>query len=149
MQHLYFAYGSNLSLERLRQRVGVAAAVAPARLADHELRVDKRGRDGTAKANLRPMPGSLVWGVVYELAPEGLDRLDAFEGGYERLPVAVATADGVRLEATTYRSSLVDPALRPRAGYLRLIVEGARAHGLPAEWIASLEALPCHLGDGP
>ena len=48
----YFAYGSNLSLARLRERIGIALPLGVAELPDYRLVCDKRGADGSAKANL-------------------------------------------------------------------------------------------------
>jgi hypothetical protein len=46
------------------------------------------------------------------------------------------------LAATTYASALRGARPVLDAGYKALIVAGAREHGLPAEWLAWLEALP-------
>jgi hypothetical protein len=36
----------------------------------------------------------------------------------------------------------IDPALRPYSWYRRLVVEGARQHALPPDYIARIEAIP-------
>ena len=141
MTALYFAYGSNLKLARMRERVPSTRVVAPAWLEEFRLALDKRGGDGSGKANLVRKAGSRVWGVVYAFESGAWEALDAHERGYERIAVAVA-AEGRRLEAQTYVALL--PTGDPVAfdWYKRLILEGAREHGLPAEWLAVLEALP-------
>ena len=48
---LYFAYGSNLHPERLRERVPSAESLGVARLEAHVLRFHKRGRDGSGKCD--------------------------------------------------------------------------------------------------
>ncbi len=141
MQSLYFAYGSNLTSSRLVARVASAAVVAPARLPGLRLTTDKRGRDGSGKANLTREPGGEVWGVVYRIRDEHWPALDACERGYDRLRVGVLTATA-RLEAWTYASSSLTEDPVPFSWYKRLIVEGAREHGLPAAWVALLEGLP-------
>ena len=65
MQSLYFAYGSNLPSARMRRRVPSAAAQGPAELQGRRLTTDKRGRDGSGKANLREDPAATVWGVLW------------------------------------------------------------------------------------
>ena len=82
---LYFAYGSNMASARLAARVPSARPVGPARLRDFAFRCNKRGADGTAKANLAPEPGAETWGVLYELDPGAFEVLDRLEGGYERV----------------------------------------------------------------
>lgn len=141
MTALYFAYGSNLSPERMRKRVASATAQGPARLAGRRLCFDKRGRDGSGKANLRDDPSAHVWGALYSFELEAWLRLDGFEPGYERVEVQVEWR-GQSRAAQTYvsRQWTSDPV--PTAAYKRLVVEGARSHGLPAEWIRWLESLP-------
>jgi len=142
MHGLYFAYGSNLSLERMRARAATASVVAPARLSGHRLTTDKRGRDGSGKANLRRDPGGQVWGVVYSLHPNEWHVLDACERGYARVRLEVITHRSRSLEVATYASTLLTPDPHPFEWYKQLMVEGARAQGLPAAWIERLEALP-------
>jgi hypothetical protein len=142
MQAPYFAYGSNLLSTRMRGRAPSARALGVARLEGYRLTTDKRGRDGSAKANLRPEPGGRVWGVLWSLSETHWAPLDVAEGGYERIDVEVVAADGSRARALTYASTLLTEEPVLAAAYKRLLVEGAREHGLPAEWIALLEALP-------
>ena len=52
MRVRYFAYGSNLVMARLRARVPVFGLIGPARLPAMRLTFDKRGSDGSGKANL-------------------------------------------------------------------------------------------------
>ncbi len=142
MQAVYFAYGSNLLTSRMRERVPSAEPRGPARLADHRLTTDKRGRDGTGKANLRPGPGEWVWGVVWSLDARDWERLDAVEPGYRRVALDVFGTGGERIRAETYISDRLtdDPVLA--SDYKRCLVDGARAHGLPDDWVSLLEALP-------
>jgi hypothetical protein len=138
---LYFAYGSNLLLARMRERIPGAEPLGAARLAGYRLCLDKRGRDGSGKANLREDANGCVWGVVYRFDACEWPRLDACEPGYERFALSVELA-GALHAAHAYRSHRLirDPV--PFAWYKRLIVAGAREHGLPQEWLRLLEALP-------
>jgi hypothetical protein len=139
----YFAYGSNLASARLRERVPSAVVRGVARAPGFALRVDKRGADGSAKANLHPAidPGAEVWGAVYAIDAAEWPRLDRFEQGYARIEIEVWLDDACFL-ASTYRSDrlTVDPV--PLDWYKRLMVDGAREHGLPEAWCARLAALP-------
>ena len=142
MSTLYFAYGSNLEWRRMRERVPSARKEAIAFLEHHRLACNKRGRDGSAKANLVRAPGDRVWGVLYRLEKAQLAVLDRFESGYERVEVEVRTADGEAHRATTYRSDRITSDPTPFAWYREMILEGAREHGLPEDYLAILEALP-------
>ena len=141
MQALYFAYGSNLASRRMGERVPGARPRGRARLEGWRLVADKPGRDGTAKLNLVREAGAHVWGGVWALRVQDLLVLDRFEGGYERLAVSVC-ADAGAVAATTYVSRRGGARLGLDPDYKALVLEGAREHALPAEWLATLESLP-------
>jgi hypothetical protein len=140
--HYYFAFGSNLSSGRLRERAPTARAIGAARLAGYRLVWDKEGSDGSGKVNLAPDARESVWGVVFALSPADLAALDGFEPGYARIEAPVALRDGATLAAHLYCSDQRSDGLSLHAWYKALIVDGAQEHALPAEWIAFLEALP-------
>ena len=145
---LYFAYGSNLSSERIHQpdRAPSARRVGTGSLSGHVLAWHKRGADGSGKCTVCRTGSRAdgVWGVVWEVDVEDVARLDAIEGpGYERVEVEVTTANQ-KMSAFTYlaRASHLDPNLHPADWYRALVVAGAREHGLPASWIRVLEGAP-------
>jgi hypothetical protein len=138
---LYFAYGSNMGSARMRSRVPEARLRAVGCVAGFRLALDKAGADGTGRANLAPEAGGLVWGVVWALPGSAWPALDRFEPGYARREIE-AVSTGARVLAQTYLAT--DPADAPldvSLEYARLLLEGAREHGLPAEHVAILEAL--------
>jgi gamma-glutamylcyclotransferase len=132
----YFAYGSNLVIERMRERGADFTAARPAVLRDHRLVFDKRSSDGTSRANVERSVGARVYGVVYEMAADGLRALQQFESGYDLVEVLVqsARADG-GVEVVPAKTFLARPDRRisadPSKSYLHMILEGARQHGLP------------------
>ena len=144
----YFAYGSNLDAETFLGRRGMRPLeTRVAALADFELRFDLPvGPGERAVANVGPRPGEVVWGAAYQLPAADADRLDRTEGVhrgfYQRLPVELRAFEGDRLPAFTYASARGVAGRKPSRRYLGLILAGARRHGLPAEWIARLRALP-------
>ena len=137
----YFAFGSNMSQERMVARIHEAVSEGRAELKDWALTLNKRGADGTAKANIERTAGSTVWGVVYRFPEACLSQLDRFEGGYERITVTVTNADRQRLSCACYAS---DTLLENGAcfdWYKQHMLDGAREHGLPANYIAMLDAV--------
>ena len=138
----YFAYGSNLLVARLQERVPGATTRGIGHLADHRLVCDKVGRDGSAKANLVRHPEARVWGALYDLPRGGLDRLDPFEGGYRRTEVEIQIAQGPRIVAVTYVSERRSDDTTPFDWYRAMMVDGGRAHGLPEDYLELLAALP-------
>jgi len=142
----YFAYGSNMHPSIFNERRGMHPIDArPGRLDGHRLCFNLPvGPGERGVANLLPEPGAHTWGVLYLLPAAELDHLDRTElvhrGLYQRLPVEVV-ARRHRVPAFTYQSLLGSDGRKPSKRYRRLLIEGARHHGLPAEYIAMLEGL--------
>ena len=138
---LYLAYGSNLSSARMRERVASAQTLGVARLEGWRLACDKRGRDGSGKANIVPDGEAVVWGVVYRIEPDEWTILDRFERGYERVRVEARIGDD-DLDVQTYASRRLTGDPVPYDWYKALLLAGAREHGLPREYVARLACLP-------
>ncbi len=138
---MYFAYGSNLTSARMCARVPSARFVGVARLSGWRLTLDKRGADGSGKANLAPDARAQVWGAAYRLDANEWSGLDAHEPGYERREIQILLGKRVQT-AWTYVSGLRTRDPVAHEWYKRLIVDGARDHGLPEDWIRWLAALP-------
>lgn len=136
----YFAYGSNLLLPRLERRVGGVVFAGRACLPNWVFCMNKRSADGTAKANVQRSPGDEVWGVLYELTEEQLDRLSYYEANYDRLEVHVTTEEGEELAAVTFSSNRLTDTTAVDPEYLATLIEGARAHGLPDHVVVLLES---------
>jgi cation transport regulator ChaC len=143
----YFAYGSNMDPDTFVGRRRMRPLDAhPTVLDGWALCFDLPvGPGERAVANLRPDGAATTWGVAYRIPEHDCERLDRSEGVdhgfYVRRDVAVRTAAGLVVGAFTYESAHRVPARKPSARYLGLLLRGARHHGLPAEWIAYLEAL--------
>lgn len=144
-QIVYFAYGSNMSSPRLQARIRSATAWCRARLFGHQLRFHKHSLvDGSAKcdAYLTGTAEDVVWGVLFSLDKSEKTQLDVIEGdGYVSTLVEVELADGGILQAMTYRATMIKPELKPFDWYKRHVLEGAREHDLPSEYIAGIEAV--------
>ena len=126
----------------MQSRVASARFVVRARALDRRVTLDKPGSDGSGKANLRAFRAEAAWGVVYEINAADWDTLDRCERGYARVAIEVETDAGERISATTYVAVRVSEDAVAWDWYKRLIVEGAREHGLPEHYVATLEALP-------
>lgn len=142
----YFAYGSNMSVRRLQQRVPSAQVVSVAVLAAHSLQFHKISRDGSAKCDAMQSEHSrdLVHGVVYSLDPIHKPLLDAKEGlgnGYDLKTVSVLTSDGQSISAFLYYATHTDPQLKPYDWYKTHVLRGAREHGLPPDYIDKIASV--------
>jgi hypothetical protein len=138
----YFGYGSNMSSARLRERIPEARPLGAASLSGWCFSCNKRGRDGSGKANVLLAASTVVWGVVFELPDDAWSALDGFEWGYERTACRVEHA-GATLEAQMYVAlEPHDLELPPYDWYRDHMLQGAREHRLPDDVIRALSALP-------
>ncbi|QKK03504.1 MAG: gamma-glutamylcyclotransferase [Pseudomonadota bacterium] len=133
---------------RLEQRLGSCRLLGTLRLEGWRLVFDKRGADGSAKANLRPAPGSdhAAWAAVYAVERDRLELLDHFEGcgrGYETVRFEIDMGRQT-LEALAYLtpSQWTTRAMRPYRWYRELVAAGARFHGFPADYVSRLAGQP-------
>jgi gamma-glutamylcyclotransferase len=138
-----FAFGSNMCSGRFRDYgVSPAGPGLPAKLPGYCLQFNKKSTDDkSGKANLAPREGSDVWGVLYTISDDDLTKLDRGEGGYRRVRLQVYLTDNTSATAWVYVAIKPsdDPALRPYTWYKRFLVEGAREHSLPTQYIGTLE----------
>jgi len=146
---LYFAYGSNMCAGRLRERVPSALVLCKAKLSQHTFHLHKRSTDGSGKGNALETlnPADVVWGVVFEIDPAEKPRLDVAEGlghGYQEKNATVADEDGREHLVVLYvaEPGAINDNLQPYSWYKRFVVEGARQHGLPVDYIARIESTP-------
>ncbi len=145
----YFAYGSNMAVERLRARVSSARLRGIAVLAGYALRFDKPGSmDGTGKCDAACTGNAAdkVLGALYSIDAGELALLDRFEGvghGYERKLVSVVCAStDATVRAEIYTATRTSVGLRPLDWYKEHVLRGARALQLPGAYIATIEAVP-------
>ncbi len=130
MALLYFAYGSNLHFEQMRQRCGEVIDQGLGVLDDHRLVFAGRSRRWQlgGVAHVEPAAGGSVPGVLYALEEAALVTLDRYEGHprrYRRTDVRVRRDEEV-VDAIAYLR-IDGPALTaPSASYLATI---AHAYG--------------------
>jgi gamma-glutamylcyclotransferase len=146
---LYFAYGSNMDWNRMRERCAGAQFLFKAVLPDYRLeftRFSRTNKSGTA--DLSPAAGQSVWGVVYHLDAQDGEKLDKKEGvstnAYRRQSVRVQPegAQARRLDALTYVVCTKEsPTPKPSKAYLQHLIDGATHWGLPSDSIAKLQAV--------
>ena len=123
---LYFAYGSNMSAARMKQRLGWEAPRRAANLKDFQLVFDQAGFNDPSwsPANIRSEQGGLVEGMVYEVEEKDLKILDGYEQYYQRLEVKVMAAQVKKLDAVTYLSKKSRGEKPPTQEYLNFLLEG-------------------------
>lgn len=94
--------------------------------------------------HLVPAPGHDIHGIIYELSDDEMTGLDTIsgvpQGFYERIDIEVTTDAGRQIPAITYVIPSPVGPFQPSEAYVRPILSGARAVGLPAGYVAELEA---------
>lgn len=144
---LYFAYGSNLSTPRLRQRISSAEIITSAMLPDHQLKFHKVGTDDSGKGDIHftATKTDEVYGVVYSITESNKKTLDQIEGlnhGYAQKKVTVFDHDGQAIDALSYYATEINPLLLPYDWYLQHILYGAQEHDLPENHIKQITQTP-------
>ncbi len=127
----YFAYGSNMNPQRMRDRGVGFEALCPARLPGMALRFNKRAHQNPlmAYANIGHAPGEVVEGLLYRLScPQQILRLDPFEGTPVRYSreVFLLESEMGRVPAWVYvaNAAWVEEGLRPARWYLQHLLAG-------------------------
>ena len=153
MDHWYFAYGSNLLSDQMVARTGLLRLgierPQSACLPNYRLAFNMLGDDGQVYANIM-QSGDGVLGVVYRCDRASLEKLDAYEKGYERQELVVVADKGIELKAFVYiaRPECVTTEVAPSDAYLQKIIAGARGHGLLEHYIRTIETTAIGLRAG-
>ena len=148
---LYFAYGSNLDVDRAHIHAPSARLVTIARLEGYRVAYSlesKRSWLGGV-GDIVEAPGDEVWGALWLIDAAESHALDDQEGvfrappAYRRMTVEVTTPAGDRVTCRTYQVATPDSdGFLPSPAYRDTILRGARALGLPSHYLARLEATP-------
>ncbi len=154
MSPLYFAYGSNMAAAEMEAWCPEHRFLGPARLEGYRLGLRRRSiRWGAGVLDLIGSPEEAVWGALYELRDEALPCLDEKEGAgfaYRRIAIE-PVLEGEPRAALAYevieKESLDVPC---SALYADLVLNAARARGLPEEHLRELARLcRCSVGEKP
>lgn len=142
----YFAYGANMAASKLVVRGIAPTRSLAAQLPGWALRFNHPGAPPREPvfASIDPAPDATVHGVAHAISPAEAAALDEFEQNYHRVPITLHLADGTTVAGFAYQTNHPCPEGVPSARYLGLLLEGARAHTLPAALITHLEALLAH-----
>ncbi|MBB4587921.1 gamma-glutamylcyclotransferase (GGCT)/AIG2-like uncharacterized protein YtfP [Rhizobium leguminosarum] len=138
---VYFAYGSNMSTARLRERMPSCKPLGIATLPGYVLRFHKRSVDKSGKCNAFAAGNEdSVIGVLFSFDPAERAELDKAEGvgsGYEHATVTVTNDKGRRRKVLTYLATpdYIDDSLKPYGWYKDFVLAGGREHRLPSEYI--------------
>ncbi|MUJ20624.1 gamma-glutamylcyclotransferase [Aliivibrio fischeri] len=142
----YFAYGSNMSLTRLRERVPSAQRVGMFSLKKHNLAFHKSSKDGSGKCDAY-FSGNVehnIFGALFEIDEKEKSSLDRAEGlgyGYDEKLVQVEDERGNVFEAVTYVATNIDESLFPYSWYLNHVVIGAQETCVPECYLEKIKTV--------
>jgi gamma-glutamylcyclotransferase (GGCT)/AIG2-like uncharacterized protein YtfP len=95
-------------------------------------------------ATIVPSEDSVVRGVVWGISPRDIETLDQKEGvrrgRYHRVTTKILLKNGQSISAESYIAEHATPGA-PREGYLEKLEAGAIEHGLPGDYVSSIQAL--------
>ncbi|MCG8564506.1 MAG: gamma-glutamylcyclotransferase [Desulfobacterales bacterium] len=142
----HFGYGSNLSTAYTQEMLPSAKFVMKAFVPNYSVQFQfwSKVRNG-GLSNIVPDMGKMVHGVLFEVPEEEMVALDTLEGAYVgqyyRKTLLTVGEDGVIYPADIYR--VIDPQgpYPPSKGYVKIMLDGAREHGLAPEYIQMIEKL--------
>lgn len=142
----YFAYGSNMAAQVMAAHCPGYTLIGPACLHDYRLAFNRLSQKwGAGVADVVTSPGSQVWGVLYAIdgpCRDALDIKESYGAGYTRLNCTVRLSDQTQVAAFTYTViHKLDDHVPPSAAYRATMLAGAGEHGLPADYIAQIQAV--------
>jgi gamma-glutamylcyclotransferase (GGCT)/AIG2-like uncharacterized protein YtfP len=133
---LYFAYGTNISSQRMKERCKYFKKISLAKLFGYQFIFNQRG-----VATVVKKPGSTVWGVLYDIDKDALNALDGFEGypvRYDRKKVEVRDKKDNTFNAIMYidyRSQ--EGVARPE--HKKIILKCHQDDGFPEKYINDIK----------
>ena len=138
MQFLYFAYGSNMNFNQMKNRCPGSIFIRQARINNWSYFIN-----GNGYAGIEEKMGSYTLGCIWALNHEHIKSLDRYEGVaegcYNRIELKTFFGTHEKEEkALVYLSNNREYGL-PSAHYQKEVIEGARNVGLPDYYIQSLE----------
>lgn len=152
----YFAYGSNMDESDFKEWCEKHNRICPewillgtACLDNYELSFNyySNRRSGGA-ANLMEIPGSRVYGLLFEIKKdydlETVRKKEGYPNCYEEIQVSVTSKDMSISDVKTYKvvkDKENSDHQKPTKYYMDLILKNARTNGFPAEYIRSLERI--------
>ena len=148
---LYFAYGSNMSRDQMRQRCPDHEVIGKAILPGYALCFPRHSQiRNCGVAGIVETPGAEVWGVIYRLHDEDLAALDQREGfdpakpshvnRYNRTTVRVLK-DRQPVDCLTYLARAEPGKHVPSVDYMSALITGAVENALPEDYVTKLRTI--------
>lgn len=128
----YFAYGSNMSYERINSRVRGIKKVGTWMLKDWDMHFNC-GHYTHSYANIFESVGKNVYGVLYEVSDKEIDKLDGYENyphNYEKRYFVHGDGSIIYTYVSVSNKSWFGSEARPTIDYLNYLLEGTKENKL-------------------
>ncbi len=156
---LYFAYGSNLNWERMKERCPSASFYCRASLSNY--RIDFTRKSSSLECGVADIVKDnnfKIYGVVYRIDEIDLGKLDKREGhipqrdknAYRRREIMVLKEDNNEEPITVFTYEVEKKEFgkyKPNNDYKNLIIDGAKHWDFPERYINFLENIETMKGE--
>lgn len=140
----YFGYGTLLGESHMRKSYPSAKTIGVGLYDQHDLGFWRYADASDGGCTIVHNPDGILFGVLYELSPQDMDRL-LLVGGlaewYEARTVDITRVSGGRTRAITLRVQGNRGPWVPPEDYAGYVTNGAREAGLPKEYCTRLDAI--------
>ena len=141
---------------KLKDRCPSAVPIGICKIKKHSLKFHKvshaiskknRIRDISGKGDIVPSETDEVYGVLFSIDKSEKRSLDKAEGypkyGYDKKTIDVVTIKGEKYKSVMYfaKKSAINPKKKPYHWYKEQVVQGAKEHGLPEDYIKKIKAV--------
>ena len=151
----YFGYGSNMLTCKLKDRCPSAVPIGICKIKKHSLKFHKVSHanqngipDISGKGDIVPSESETdeVYGVLFKILKTEEKKLDKAEGypdyGYDKKEIDVISIKGEKYTSVRmYFANDIDPKKKPYHWYKEQVVQGAKEHGLPEDYIKKIKAV--------
>lgn len=141
--HLYFAYGSNMDTNQMKQRCPSAKKVGIGRLEDFDIVFNRKGsyRPGGV-ASVESANGREVYGIIWQIDSNDLSKLDEIEDpvAYDRKVFKIEDINDSEKKYECYvYIAKPEGEFEPDKDYFKLLSKAAKTANLPEEYLKRLE----------
>jgi hypothetical protein len=143
---LLFAYASNMDVDEFAKTVPSAKKIANVKVAGYQFGFTLNGKDGSSKASLVPsVEPTVTWGVLIEFNDNEKDNFFFQEDWFEWAAVNCTDETGNLYKAWAFitQPHAVNDFTLPYDWYHAKILNLAKKQGFPADYILSIEQMPC------
>lgn len=119
----YYAYGSNLLIDRLERRVGIVEKVRPLIFRDFSLKFNCGYQYNYCFANIVPQRGEQVEGVLYRMSAKQQRDLDFHEALYDKKFFNIGNGEIGYVYVGSENRVLPREGI-PELHYLNLLIDG-------------------------